>query len=60
MDLEVLNKMIETATSVSMNVANEMVQNSTHDSTYGFVGLAIAVVASVVIANWIWDKILGK
>ena len=28
MNLEVLNKMIETATSVSMNVANEMAQNT--------------------------------
>ena len=56
MTTEVLRGMAEGAVKTAMSV-EPMVEKS---SGIGFFGIAIAVVASVVIANWIWDKIIGK
>ena len=56
MTTEVLKAVAEGAVKTAMSI-EPMVEKS---SSIGFVGLAIAVVASVVIANLIWDKILGK
>ena len=56
MTTEVLRAMANEAVKTAMSI-EPMVEKS---SGIGFIGLAIAVVASVVIANLIWDKILGK
>ena len=56
MTTEVLRGVAEGAVKTAMSV-EPMVEKS---SGIGFFGIAIAVVASVVIANWIWDKIIGK
>ena len=56
MTTEVLRGVAEGAVKTAMSI-EPMVEKS---SGIGFFGLAIAVVASVVIANLIWDKILGK
>ena len=56
MTTEVLRGVAEGAVKTAMSI-EPMVEKS---SCIGFFGLAIAVVASVVIANWIWDKIIGK
>ena len=56
MTTEVLRAMAEGAVKTAMSI-EPMAEKS---SGIGCVGLAVAVVASVVIANWIWDKILGK
>lgn len=56
MTSEVLRGIAEAAVKTAMSI-EPMVEKS---SGIGCVGLAIAVVASVVIANLIWDKILGK
>lgn len=56
MALEVMSSIANTAVEKAMSI-EPMVEKT---SSIGFVGLAIAVVASVVIANLIWDKILGK
>ena len=56
MTTEVLRGMAEGAVKTAMSV--EPMAEKT--SSIGFVGLAIAVVASVVISNFLWDKILGK
>ena len=53
---EVIRGMAEGAVKTAMSI-EPMVEKS---SGIGFFGLAIAVVASVVIANWIWDIIIGK
>lgn len=56
MTTEVLRGVAEGAVKTAMSI-EPMVDKS---NGIGCVGLAIAVVASVVIANLIWDKILGK
>ena len=56
MTTEVLRGVAEGAVKTVMSI-EPMVEKS---SGIGCVGFAIVVVASVVIANWIWDKILGK
>ena len=56
MTTEVLRAMANEAVKTAMSI-EPMVEKS---SGIGFFGLAIAVVASVVLANLIWDKILGK
>ena len=56
MTTEVLRAMANGAVKTAMSI-EPMVEKT---SGIGFVGLAIAVVAAVVIANLIWDKILGK
>jgi len=56
MTTEVLRGIAEGAVKTAMSI-EPMAEKS---SGVGYVGLAIAVVASVVIANLIWDKILGK
>ena len=56
MTTEVLRGIAEGAVKTAMSV-EPMVEKS---SGIGCVGLAVAVVASVVIANLILDKILGK
>lgn len=53
---EVIRGMANAAVKTAMSI-EPMVEKS---SGIDFVGLAIAVVASVVIANLIWDKIIGK
>ena len=56
MALEVMSGIANTAVEKVMSVGLTVEKTS----SIGFAGLAVAVVASVVIANWIWDKILGK
>jgi hypothetical protein len=56
MTTEVLRGVAEGAVKTAMSI-EPMVGKT---SGIGFIGLAIAVVASVVIANLIWDKIIGK
>ena len=56
MTTEVLRGVAEGAVRTAMSI-EPMVEKS---SGIGFFDLAIAVVASVVIANWIWNKIIGK
>lgn len=56
MTTEVLRGMAEGAVKTAMSI-EPMVENN---SSIGCVGLAVAVVASEIIANWIWNKILVK
>ena len=56
MTTEILRGVAEGAVKTAMSI-EPMVEKS---SGIGFIGLAIEVVASVVFANLIRDKILGK
>ena len=66
MNLEVLNKMIETAVGVSMNVANEMVQNTDVKNLVSEIAkyqyhssMTAAIIAGIVIAVSLIALVIG-